>query len=229
MKTGKHLHSYCIHTLEPSSETKLLPPGQSWRSLQEICSQFPLWQRQWHLQVVCVRRMWGKQESLYDLGWVHWHLQCRSKQKSVFSRRTNKKRNFILHLYFKTLPPRPRFCHEDKVTGPCKGYFPRFYYDEETGLCKKFIYGGCEGNNNNFKTFDECQNVCQASLQRRPKSCYEDKVVGPCRAKILRFYYDDKSGKCQRFFYGGCLGNKNNFRTDLECQKTCDAKEWIQF
>ena len=121
--------------------------------------------------------------------------------------------------------PSPSFCLEDKVPGPCEAFFPRFYYDEKTGICERFIYGGCEGNNNNFKTFDECQNVCQASLQRRPKSCYEDKIVGPCRAKILRFYYDDKSGKCQRFFYGGCLGNKNNFRTDLECQKTCDAKE----
>ena len=122
-------------------------------------------------------------------------------------------------------PPSPSVCLEDKVRGPCEAFFPRFYYDQETGICERFIYGGCEGNNNNFETFDECQNVCQASLQRRPKSCLEDKVTGPCMAAFPMFYYNKETGICEKFIYGGCLGNKNKFRTDLECQKTCGAKE----
>ena len=58
-----------------------------------------------------------------------------------------------------------------------------------------------------------------------PSFCLEDKVPGPCEAFFPRFYYDEKTGICERFIYGGCLGNKNNFRTILECQKTCDDKE----
>ena len=58
-----------------------------------------------------------------------------------------------------------------------------------------------------------------------PSVCLEDKVAGPCEAFFPRFYYNKETGICERFIYGGCLGNKNNFRTVLECQKTCDAKE----
>ncbi|XP_033847424.1 tissue factor pathway inhibitor 2 [Periophthalmus magnuspinnatus] len=44
---------------------------------------------------------------------------------------------------------------------------------------------------------------------------------GPCRADIQRFYYNTLTQKCEHFSYGGCQGNANNFRTYLECHKTC--------
>jgi hypothetical protein len=28
------------------------------------------------------------------------------------------------------------------TTGPCRGEFPRFYYDDEKGVCKSFNYTG---------------------------------------------------------------------------------------
>ncbi|CAG7827028.1 unnamed protein product, partial [Allacma fusca] len=44
--------------------------------------------------------------------------------------------------------------------GPCKGSFQRYYWDSQELTCKGFIYGGCGGNSNNFKTIDECMSAC---------------------------------------------------------------------
>uniref|UniRef100_A0A224XGG2 Putative Protease inhibitor n=1 Tax=Megacormus gertschi TaxID=1843536 RepID=A0A224XGG2_9SCOR len=46
-------------------------------------------------------------------------------------------------------------------TGPCKGSFARYYYDIETRGCKAFIYGGCEGNSNNFSKKHHCEKRCR--------------------------------------------------------------------
>ncbi|XP_055939601.1 four-domain proteases inhibitor-like [Argiope bruennichi] len=53
-------------------------------------------------------------------------------------------------------------CEKAPDSGMCRGYFPRYYYDPEASQCKEFIYGGCGGNLNNFKTEDECKNRCGA-------------------------------------------------------------------
>ncbi len=45
----------------------------------------------------------------------------------------------------------------------CLGYFPRYYYNSKVGKCLKFIYGGCGGNKNNFKTEEECERTCGKS------------------------------------------------------------------
>ncbi|KAF7248458.1 Kunitz-type serine protease inhibitor 1, partial [Varanus komodoensis] len=44
--------------------------------------------------------------------------------------------------------------------GPCDGYFPRYFYNSASKKCEKFIYGGCGGNKNNFKTLKECERTC---------------------------------------------------------------------
>lgn len=36
----------------------------------------------------------------------------------------------------------------------------RFYYDEERGTCRTFIYSGCAGNQNNFVSFESCIEFC---------------------------------------------------------------------
>ncbi|XP_034018536.1 low-density lipoprotein receptor-related protein 11 [Thalassophryne amazonica] len=51
-------------------------------------------------------------------------------------------------------------CVASPVVGPCKGTFPRWYYDREAGLCKHFLYGGCQGNHNNFLQEVDCVAEC---------------------------------------------------------------------
>nr|WVG99543.1 kunitz-type serine protease inhibitor [Pseudonaja textilis] len=57
---------------------------------------------------------------------------------------------------------RPEFCELPADTGSCKGNVPRFYYNADHHQCLKFIYGGCGGNANNFKTIEECKSTCAA-------------------------------------------------------------------
>lgn len=51
--------------------------------------------------------------------------------------------------------------------------------------------------------------------------CSQPKVVGPCRAAFRRFWYNRRTNQCERFIYGGCRGNENNFETIQECQRRC--------
>uniref|UniRef100_A0A3P9C5H8 BPTI/Kunitz inhibitor domain-containing protein n=1 Tax=Maylandia zebra TaxID=106582 RepID=A0A3P9C5H8_9CICH len=56
-------------------------------------------------------------------------------------------------------------CAAAPVVGPCKGTFPRWYYDQNVGECKHFLYGGCQGNHNNFLQELDCVMVCHGSLR----------------------------------------------------------------
>ncbi|XP_059058857.1 inducible serine protease inhibitor 2-like [Achroia grisella] len=52
-------------------------------------------------------------------------------------------------------------CKLPLETGICRAEFYRFGYDAKLKECRQFLYGGCRGNENNFKTFEACQAVCQ--------------------------------------------------------------------
>ncbi|CAG2232294.1 unnamed protein product [Mytilus edulis] len=52
-------------------------------------------------------------------------------------------------------------CYLPKKTGFCRAAFRRYFYNANTGNCESFIYGGCRGNGNNFKTIRECKRTCQ--------------------------------------------------------------------
>lgn len=55
-------------------------------------------------------------------------------------------------------------CMQPKRTGECKAAIPRFYYNYETQECQPFIYGGCHGNSNNFKSAQECLCTCKMCI-----------------------------------------------------------------
>ncbi|NXY30958.1 TFPI1 inhibitor, partial [Pomatorhinus ruficollis] len=60
---------------------------------------------------------------------------------------------------------KPDFCFHAQEPGVCRGYFTRYFYNKETKLCEAFKYGGCLGNQNNFRTLEECQTTCQANCK----------------------------------------------------------------
>ena len=37
---------------------------------------------------------------------------------------------------------------------------PRYYFDKNDKSCKTFLYGGCDGNRNNFLTERDCFAAC---------------------------------------------------------------------
>ena len=39
-----------------------------------------------------------------------------------------------------------------------------YYYDAKSGKCKKFVYGGCGGNQNKFGKMAECVATCKPEL-----------------------------------------------------------------
>lgn len=54
-------------------------------------------------------------------------------------------------------------CRLPVEMGHCNGYAVqerRWYYDDERGTCISFIYSGCSGNQNNFRSFEACTNQC---------------------------------------------------------------------
>jgi hypothetical protein len=53
-------------------------------------------------------------------------------------------------------PVSATFCTQLPQTGPCRSAIRSWYYDAVTATCMPFLYGGCQGNENRFASFDEC-------------------------------------------------------------------------
>ncbi|XP_071097116.1 uncharacterized protein [Haliotis cracherodii] len=51
--------------------------------------------------------------------------------------------------------------------------------------------------------------------------CHEPREPGPCKAMMPRYFFNRTSEQCQRFTYGGCRGNNNNFNSLEECCSQC--------
>ncbi|KAL0841125.1 hypothetical protein ABMA28_014882 [Loxostege sticticalis] len=54
----------------------------------------------------------------------------------------------------------PPFCYMQPNSGLCLAMFHMYYYNLNEGTCKPFVYGGCGGNMNRFKTMQECMTEC---------------------------------------------------------------------
>ncbi|VDO03677.1 unnamed protein product [Rodentolepis nana] len=106
------------------------------------------------------------------------------------------------------------YCQLPIEPGPCRAYLPRWAMNSKTGQCEVFIYGGCRGNKNNFKTLEECETL--------HKDCMDPIETGRGRAYFQRYGYDQSTQKCRQFIWGGCDANRNNFETLEECQSKCE-------
>mmetsp|Transcript_1152 Transcript_1152/g.3394 ORF Transcript_1152/g.3394 Transcript_1152/m.3394 type:complete len:143 (-) Transcript_1152:239-667(-) len=57
-------------------------------------------------------------------------------------------------------------CELPPETGMCRAFFQRWYFDPASRSCSMFVYGGCGGNENNFRTQAECDVTCGADPRK---------------------------------------------------------------
>ncbi|XP_014639866.1 PREDICTED: papilin [Ceratotherium simum simum] len=54
-----------------------------------------------------------------------------------------------------------------------------------------------------------------------PVQCLLPSAHGSCTDWAARWYFIASVGQCNRFWYGGCHGNANNFASEEECMSSC--------
>ena len=136
-------------------------------------------------------------------------------------------------------------CQQPPFEGTCGQNLERWYFDTQMQKCLPFQYGGCNSNDNNFETMNECTDVCTLNAQlqdallkkavsgdflqasnrgRYKRLCTLPPEEGPCRDSIQRWHFDLATLKCMPFQYGGCVGNANNFKSMELCEVGCLMK-----
>ncbi|NXT64172.1 PPN protein, partial [Chaetops frenatus] len=91
-----------------------------------------------------------------------------------------------------------------------------------SGECRGSMYGCC---------FDNVASALgprgEGCLNRPnypyPVMCLLPSAHGPCTSWTTRWYFVGVVGKCNRFWYGGCHGNKNSFASEEECMRVCHS------
>jgi hypothetical protein len=106
--------------------------------------------------------------------------------------------------------------------GPCEGALRRWFFNAATGKCEQFIYGGCEGNANNFERPGECASVCAPDAEHpclaiscNNATClYASPTSGPaCVAPC-----DAATGSCPQGFTCTC---GSSCPTCKDCAQAC--------
>ena len=64
----------------------------------------------------------------------------------------------------------------EKDPGPCDDYGAVWYFEFNSRTCRRFLYGGCDGNGNKFDSREDCENRC---LHPGPKVVEPEPTRGP--------------------------------------------------
>ena len=112
------------------------------------------------------------------------------------------------------LDEKPEFCRLAPEKGPCVGRWTRYFYNESRDDCSVFLYGGCDGNENNFHSILACRVICQkppedpiSRLIESPQHAEEKvKCIGHTKIEHLcqsldfpNFLYLEKNGSLYYF------------------------------
>ncbi|CAD5222567.1 unnamed protein product [Bursaphelenchus xylophilus] len=95
-------------------------------------------------------------------------------------------------------------CLLDPQPGPCSAKTTKYYYDTRSGKCSPFIYGGCSGNENNFDSLGDCQDIC---------------INGKPRKRSDSLNLSSKSGDLN------CTGKNEEAIVCGACDQYCDSSK----
>ncbi|XP_020611103.1 papilin-like isoform X3 [Orbicella faveolata] len=126
----------------------------------------------------------------------------------------------------------PAQCLVPPLEGPCRAAYRRWYYNKEKGKCMVFVYGGCEGNANNFYTKPACKIVCmqhnRSSVQDFNKTHPPQNKTTSTPAVMFRCRCSNCSGSDSCTTVVGCftINNYTTGRTKVT-EKGCFASSEV--
>ncbi|XP_057881368.1 papilin [Melospiza georgiana] len=93
---------------------------------------------------------------------------------------------------------------------------------QPAGECRGSMYGCCFDNIASAKG-PQGEGCLNRPNYPYPVMCLLPSAHGPCTNWTTRWYFVGVVGKCNRFWYGGCHGNKNSFASEEECMRACHS------
>lgn len=64
-------------------------------------------------------------------------------------------------------------------------------------------------------------NITVLTAELSADFCLSPVKVGPCRGSFGRWHFNTETSKCEKFTFGGCKGNRNNYLSEEECNQAC--------
>lgn len=109
------------------------------------------------------------------------------------------------------VPVRNMICELQPLPGPCGARYIRWYYNKHAQGCAYFRYGGCQGNQNNFKSKRDCESACLSvpsiSLYKGGQSSLSELKPAVMTAPI----YEPPEVKYEALNSIMLTGNENNY------------------
>jgi hypothetical protein len=109
-------------------------------------------------------------------------------------------------------------CKLPKEAGPCEAEIPRWWFNSATDKCEPFVYGGCQGNANNFESAQACVQACAHDVSNACDviACEQGAICAFAAALPLCAAPCSNGGKCPA-------------GQDCECGASCpNCKDCVQ-
>lgn len=93
--------------------------------------------------------------------------------------------------------------------------------------CQKFKKSCTEGNLCVIQHLQWPMNmsfpICipESEISVKLRICQKPPAPGNCGARWVRWYFNTNIQRCSWFYYQGCRGNENNFKSKSECEAEC--------